>query len=50
MLVLDTDVLTPVQNGDPAAERLRLRIIESGRTAYVTIVTFEEQIRGRLAE
>lgn len=50
MLVLDTDVLTLVQNGDPAAERLRMRVVESGRTAYVTIVTFEEQVRGRLAE
>jgi tRNA(fMet)-specific endonuclease VapC len=49
MLVLDTDVLTLIQNGDPAAARVQARIATSGRTPYVTIVTLEEQFRGRLA-
>jgi tRNA(fMet)-specific endonuclease VapC len=50
MLVLDTDVLTLVQNGDPAAARLQARIAACGRVPYVTIVTLEEQFRGRLAD
>lgn len=50
MLVLDTDVLSLVQNGDPAATRLQARIAASGRTPYVTVVTLEEQFRGRLAD
>ena len=50
MLVLDTDVLTLVQNGDPAAVRLQARIAASGRIPYVTVVTMEEQFRGRLAD
>jgi tRNA(fMet)-specific endonuclease VapC len=50
MLVLDTDVLTLVQNGDPAAVRLQTRIAASGRIPYVTVVTMEEQFRGRLAD
>jgi tRNA(fMet)-specific endonuclease VapC len=49
MLVLDTDVLTLVQNGGPVAVRLRERIAASGQMPYVTIVTLEEQFRGRLA-
>ena len=49
MLVLDTDVLSLIQNGSPAATRLKARIADSGRTPYVTIVTLEEQFRGRLA-
>ena len=49
MLVLDTDVLTLIQNGDPAVTRVQTRIAASGRIPYVTIVTLEEQFRGRLA-
>jgi tRNA(fMet)-specific endonuclease VapC len=50
MLVLDTDVLTLIQNGDPAATRVQTRIAASGRIPFVTTVTLEEQLRGRLAE
>lgn len=49
MLVLDTDALSLVQNGGPAAKRLQERIATSGETPFVTVVTMEEQFRGRLA-
>jgi tRNA(fMet)-specific endonuclease VapC len=50
MLVLDTDILTLIQIGDPAAARVQARVAASGRVPYVTIVTLEEQFRGRLAD
>src|SRR4051812_17191688 len=50
MLVLDTDGLTLIQNDDPAASRVQARIAASGRIPYVTVVTLEEQFRGRLAD
>lgn len=50
MLVLDTDVLSLVQNSDPVATTLLARIAASGRVPYVTVVTLEEQFRGRLAD
>lgn len=50
MLVLDTDVLSHIQNGGPLATRIRDRIAASGDTAFVTVVTLEEQLRGRLAD
>jgi tRNA(fMet)-specific endonuclease VapC len=49
MLVLDTDLLTLIQNRAPAAVRLKQKIAESGKLPFVTIVTLEEQLRGRLA-
>jgi tRNA(fMet)-specific endonuclease VapC len=49
MLVLDTDALSLIQFGrEPAAERLRARIQASDDEDCVTIVTFEEQMRGWL--
>jgi len=45
--VLDTDVLTLLQRqqGERYA-RLAARIASSGEEVYVTIVSFEEQMRG----
>lgn len=50
MVVLDTDVLTLHQrrHGDRYA-RLAARLASSGREVYVTIISFEEQMRGWLA-
>ena len=50
MVVLDTDVLTLLQrqHGEPYA-RLAARIATAGEEVYVTIVSFEEQMRGWLA-
>jgi tRNA(fMet)-specific endonuclease VapC len=51
MLVLDTDVVTLLQYPDTEqARRLTARFVESGRPVAVTITTFEEQVRGRLAD
>ena len=51
MLVLDTDVLSLVQTSrSPEAHRLLDRIRTSGELACATIVTFQEQMRGRLAQ
>ena len=51
MLVLDTDVVTLLQYPDnERAERLFSRLVESNQPTAVTITTFEEQVRGRLAE
>lgn len=50
MLVLDTDTLSLIQSESSAAgQRIRDRIRASGRPDVVTIVTVEEQLRGRLA-
>ena len=50
MVVLDTDVLTLVQrqHGERYA-RLAARLETSGQEVHVTIVSFEEQMRGWLA-
>src|SRR5688572_2707843 len=50
MVVLDTDVLTLHQRrqGDRYA-RLEARLATSGQEVYVTIVSFEEQMRGWMA-
>jgi len=50
MVVLDTDVLTLVQrqHGERYA-RLATRLESSGEEVHVTIVSFEEQMRGWLA-
>ncbi len=50
MVVLDTDVLSLLQRrqGD-AFTRLAARIAASNEEIYVTIVSFEEQMRGWLA-
>lgn len=51
MLVLDTDILSLVQTSQGAeAQRLLDRIRTSGEMSCVTIVTFQEQMRGRLAQ
>lgn len=51
MLVLDTDVISIVQRGDsPEHRRLVERIDASGLIPYVTITSFEEQVRGWLSE
>lgn len=50
MLVLDTDVVTHLQYPDSQpAQTLISRLMESNRSTAVTVKTFEEQIRGRLA-
>lgn len=51
MLVLDTDVVTLLQYPDnEAAQRLAARLVASGRPTAVAVSTFEEQVRGRLAD
>lgn len=51
MLVLDTDVISLLQHGDEADLRtLRARLQESGEPVRVTIVSLQEQMRGRLAQ
>jgi tRNA(fMet)-specific endonuclease VapC len=51
MLVLDTDVVTLLQYPDnQQARHLIARLNASDQLSAVTITTFEEQIRGRLAE
>ena len=50
MIVLDTDVLSRVQRGDgPAYDRLALRLDAADDDVAVSIVSFEEQMRGWLA-
>jgi tRNA(fMet)-specific endonuclease VapC len=50
MYVIDTDVLSIVQRGGtPQADRAFARIEAVERDVYVTIVSFEEQMRGWLA-
>src|SRR5438046_959731 len=51
MFVLDTDMVSILQSAmGPIFQRLRDRIQASGETAFTTIVTFQEQMRGRLAQ
>jgi tRNA(fMet)-specific endonuclease VapC len=51
MLVLDTDVTSLLQQlGSEDERRLHARLAASGEPVYVTIVTFQEQMRGRLAQ
>jgi tRNA(fMet)-specific endonuclease VapC len=51
MLVLDTDVVSLLQHTDSeAGQRLMNRLLASGQPTAVTITTFEEQVRGRLAD
>ena len=50
MVVLDTDVLSLIQRGQGADyTRLAARIAASAEEVYVTIISFEEQMRGWLA-
>lgn len=50
MVVLDTDVLSILQRKQGEAyARLAVRIATCGDEVYVTIVSFEEQMRGWLA-
>lgn len=51
MLVLDTDIISLLQRGPiPALTPLRERIRASGQPVWVTIVSLQEQLRGRLAQ
>jgi tRNA(fMet)-specific endonuclease VapC len=51
MLVLDTDVTSLLQQPTgEAAQLLHAQISRVGEPVYVTIVTFQEQMRGRLAQ
>ena len=51
MLVLDTDVVTHLQYPESEqAQRLAARLEASKQPTAVTVTTFEEQVRGRLAE
>ncbi len=50
MIVLDTDVLSIVQRADgPAYDRLAQRLDAADDEVAVSIVSFEEQMRGWLA-
>lgn len=47
MIVLDTDVLSLIQRrSEPEYSRLRVRLRDQSDPVFVTIVTFEEQVRG----
>ena len=51
MLVLDTDVVTLLQYAESEqAQTLSARLIASNQSSAVAVTTFEEQVRGRLAE
>jgi tRNA(fMet)-specific endonuclease VapC len=53
MLILDTDLVSLVQRGQGEAYQIllnRLEGIPEHETVYVTIVSFEEQTRGWLAQ
>lgn len=51
MLVLDTDVISLLQQGGEADLRtLRDRLRDRGEPVRVTIVSLQEQMRGRLAQ
>jgi tRNA(fMet)-specific endonuclease VapC len=51
MLVLDTDVVTHLQYPESQlAQRLSARLVASNQPTAVSITTFEEQVRGRMAE
>jgi tRNA(fMet)-specific endonuclease VapC len=50
MVVLDTDEISLLQvNAAPEARSLADRLRASGRPVWVTVVSLEEQLRGRLA-
>jgi tRNA(fMet)-specific endonuclease VapC len=49
MLVLDTDVLSLIQGGTPDGVTVRSRVDLSGQQNSITIVTVEEQFRGRVS-
>jgi tRNA(fMet)-specific endonuclease VapC len=50
MVVLDTDVLSLLQQGQGTSyARLATRIASSNEDIYVTIISFEEQMRGWMA-
>ena|SRR6266545_1828651 len=51
MVVLDTDLLSILQQGygTPPYTRLAARIASSNEDIYVTIISFEEQMRGWMA-
>ncbi|HVX84182.1 MAG TPA: type II toxin-antitoxin system VapC family toxin [Phycisphaerae bacterium] len=48
MIVLDTDHVTLLQEGDPLAERIHQRLVLLGANQHfpISIVTYEEQMRG----
>jgi tRNA(fMet)-specific endonuclease VapC len=48
MIVMDTDILTLVDNGTPEGIIVRGRMDADGRPQAVTITTAEEKLRGRL--
>lgn len=50
MLILDTDHLTELDRGLPAAGRLIERLDASGEDPAITIISVEEQLRGWLAQ
>jgi len=50
MVILDTDVLSwLLTEGSPIAVRIRERLRMSGESDAITMVTVQEQLRGRLA-
>ncbi len=52
MMVLDTDHFSEFIKGDDSVTGLRFsrRLMQSGETFCTTIITYEEQLRGWLAE
>lgn len=49
MVVLDTDILSLIQEGSPAGARAQARLLASGEQQAITVVTVEEQLRGRVS-
>jgi hypothetical protein len=50
MILLDTDHLTELQFSGDRGDHLRVRLKASGQRPSISIISFEEQLRGWLAE
>jgi tRNA(fMet)-specific endonuclease VapC len=51
VIVLDTDVLSIIQHrSEPAYTRIRAKLRAQMEVGVVTVITFEEQVRGWLAQ
>ena len=49
MLLLDTDISSPVEENDPAGLLAMRRVLASGQPYFLAVPTVEERLRGRFA-